>query len=144
MQDGREKISPHDFVTGLMLSFQHDSKRASLESLRRAMKGRPGRTISRSAFWERLSRQRLKTFLVETVSALMGHLHQGVDCGQRQLRQLGVCGIELIDSTSFSLHDSAEGDLPETFSAPSALFHGSTILVFLKLTCRPLNYLKFY
>ena len=39
-QDVRKKISPCDFVTNLMLSFQHDSRQASLESLRRTMKER--------------------------------------------------------------------------------------------------------
>ena len=40
------------------------------------MKERLGQATSRSAFWESLSRQRLSTFLLETVSALMSHLSQ--------------------------------------------------------------------
>ena len=38
--DGRVKDHPLEFVTNLLLSFQHDSRQASLESLRRMMKER--------------------------------------------------------------------------------------------------------
>ena len=75
------------------------------------------------AFWERLSRQCLNTFLLKTVSALMSHLYQGVDCRQQQFRSLGVCGIELIDSTSFHLHDSVAGTFPGTFNVAGIKWH---------------------
>ena len=75
------------------------------------------------AFWERLSQQCLNTFLLKTVSALMSHLYQGVDCRQQQFRSLGVCGIEWIDSTSFHLHDSVAGTFPGTFNVAGIKWH---------------------
>ena len=81
------------------------------------------------AFWERLSRQCLNTFLLKTVSALMSHLYQGVDCRQQQFRSLGVCGIEWIDSTSFHLHDSVAGTFPGTFNVAGIKWHACFILL---------------
>ena len=75
------------------------------------------------AFWERLSQQCLNTFLLKTVSALMSHLYQGIDCRQQQFRSLGVCGIEWIDSTSFHLHDSVAGTFPGTFNVAGIKWH---------------------
>ncbi len=102
-QDKRTEISPYDFVVNLMFCFQLDTKLPSLESLRRLMKKHLGHDISRSAFWERLSRKRLNTLLLETVSHLMSHLCQRAGYGSQLLKELGVSSIQLVDSTSFTL-----------------------------------------
>ena len=73
-RDGRSQIDPLTFVVNLIFCFTGDTKKTSLESIRRQMKGDTKVPISRSAFWERLSGKRLKDFLLRLIVALMDQL----------------------------------------------------------------------
>ena len=88
--DARTTISPLAFVVALIFSFLGDSKTFSLESIRRGMKGHLNQDISRSAFWERLSRARLKNYLKGVVAELMSQLSTSALVGGELLPRLGV------------------------------------------------------
>ncbi len=62
-EDKRTAISPLKFIVSLVFCYSGDSRTFCLESIRREMMGIFGESYSRSAFWERLSRARLKKFL---------------------------------------------------------------------------------
>ena len=70
-QDGRTPINPLSFVVCLVFCYLGDSKTFSLEAIRRFMKSQLNTGISRSAFWERLARDRLKNYLGQVVAKLM-------------------------------------------------------------------------
>ena len=122
-QDQRTEISPYDFVVNLMFCFRRDTKLASLEGLRRTMKERLRKNISRSAFWERLSRKRLNTFLTRAVSILMTQLCQKAGYGTGLLKQLGVSGMQLVDSSSFTLWDGLSERFPGTLMSAGIKWH---------------------
>ncbi len=58
--DGRVNLSHLDFITGLVFCFLGDTKSFGLEAIRRFLIATFKRPISKGAFWERLSRNRLK------------------------------------------------------------------------------------
>ncbi len=97
-KDARAKISPLEFVVCFIFCYLGDSKTFSLEAIRRPMKAQLNQDISRSAFWERLSRERLKNFLRDIVAELMIQLAGPALIGTHILHQLGVTGILLVDS----------------------------------------------
>lgn len=80
-------------------------------------------TISRSAFWERLSGKRLNFFLLAVVSTLMSRLSGGMLVGVEILSSLGVSAIFLVDSCSFTLWDGSKEDYPGTFTTASIKWH---------------------
>jgi len=121
--DRRSVISPLSFVVNLIFCYLGDTQKTSLESIRREMKSNLKTDISRSAFWERLSRKRLKKFLILVVSTLMSQLSGGVLVGAEILSLLGVSGIFLVDSSSFTLWDGAKNDYPGTFTTASIKWH---------------------
>ena len=121
--DSRSPIGPFAFVVSLIFSYSGDTKKTSLESIRRQMMKALETNISRSAFWERLSRNRLKNFLLIIVSTLMSHLSGGMLFGAEILSLLGVGGIFLVDSSSFSLWDGAKQDYPGTFTTAGIKWH---------------------
>ena len=92
-KDGRSNISPLAFVVNLIFCYSGDTKRSSLEAIRREMIGRQKIKISRSSFWERLSGKRLQFFLLAVVSSLMSQLSGGMLVGFEILSSLGVSGI---------------------------------------------------
>jgi len=59
-QDARTASNPLEFVVCLVFCYLGDSKTFALEAIRRFMKSQLNKEISRSAFWERLARDRLK------------------------------------------------------------------------------------
>ncbi len=122
-QDGRTEVNPLAFVMHLIFSFQSDSKRTSLESIRRQMKARLNQDISRSAFWERLSRKRLKVFLQQTVLALISQLSQMMLGESKILQILEVTAIQLVDSSSFTLWDGSQEDFPGTRTHAGIKWH---------------------
>jgi len=93
------------------------------------MKAQLNEDISRSAFWERLSRQRLKNFLKAVVAELMTQLSTSALIGTRLLSQLGVCGIWLVDSSSISLWDGAKSAFPGTRTSAGIKWHASVDLL---------------
>jgi len=59
-QDKRTTRPHLEFITDLVFCFIEDTKSSSLEAMRRFMMATFGLSISQGAFWERLSRNRLK------------------------------------------------------------------------------------
>lgn len=138
-KDGRSSVSPLDFVIHLIFCYSGDSKTSSLESIRREMKSRLDLNLSKSAFWERLSRNRLKHFLKQVVSHLMSQLAtttlQSVDV----LTGLGVSQILLVDSCTISLWDGAKTSYPGTLTKAGIKWHAcfdllSGVLYWFELT----------
>ena len=62
-KDGRTNIPPLDFVVAFIFSLLGDTRISSVEGLRREVMRHLNITISRSSFWERLSRERHISFL---------------------------------------------------------------------------------
>jgi hypothetical protein len=124
-QDSRTKISPLAFVVSLVFCHLGDSKTFSLEAIRRHMKAQLNRNISRSAFWERLSRDRLKKYLKAVVAELMSQMSTSALIGTELLRSLGVAGIWLVDSSSISLWDGAKANFPGTRTEAEIKWHAS-------------------
>lgn len=85
-QDARTTINPIEFVVCLVFCYLGDSKTFALEAIRRFMKSQLNREISRSAFWERLARDRLKSYLRQVVAELMVTLTVSVTTGQQILQ----------------------------------------------------------
>lgn len=110
--DKRTNIQPIEFITGLVFHFQGDTRNLSLESIRRALISHLGVKISKSAFWERLSRGRLKNMLLKLVSELMANITGTALVGKSILTALSVSGIYLLDSSSITLWDGAKEDYP--------------------------------
>jgi len=113
-KDSRTNISPLEFVVSFVFCYLGDSKTFSLEAIRREMKTNLDQDISRSAFWERLSRERLKKFLRKIVGELMSNLATSVSLGSNILSQLGVTDIWVVDSSTITLKDGAKNDYPGT------------------------------
>ncbi len=124
-QDTRTNISPLAFVVSLVFCHLGDSKTFSLEAIRRHMKAQLNQDISRSAFWERLSRERLKNYLTAVVAELMTQLTTPALVGTELLSQLGVGGIWLVDSSSISLWDGAKPAFPGTRTQAGIKWHAS-------------------
>lgn len=124
-QDSRTKISPLAFVVSLVFCHLGDSKTFSLEAIRRHMKAQLNQDISRSAFWERLSRDRLKKYLKAVVAELMSQMSTSALIGTELLRSLGVSGIWLVDSSSISLWDGAKVSFPGTRTQAGIKWHAS-------------------
>lgn len=123
--DTRTKISPLAFVVSLVFCHLGDSKTFSLEAIRRHMKAQLNQNISRSAFWERLSRDRLKKYLKAVVAELMSQISTFALIRTELLRPLGVSGIWLVDSSSISLWDGAKASFPGTRTEAGIKWHAS-------------------
>ena len=87
------------------------------------MKKQLNQPISRSAFWERLSRRRLKNYLRRVVGELMSQMSRSALIGTELLDQLGVSAIRLIDSSSISLWDGAKKTFPGTRTTAGIKWH---------------------
>jgi hypothetical protein len=124
-QDARTAINPLSFVVCLVFCYLGDSKTFSLEAIRRFMKSQLNTQISRSAFWERLARDRLKNYLRQMVAELMVTLTSSVMTGHQILKLLGVTAIWLVDSSSVKLWASAKNHFPGTRTAAGIKWHAS-------------------
>lgn len=113
-EDSRTGISPLEFVINFIFCYLGDTQCVSLEAIRRYMKNQVEQNISRSAFWERIGRNRLKNFLKATITKLMKQLGTTVLGGGGLLNQLGITGILVVDSSTFTLWDGAQEDFPGT------------------------------
>ncbi len=103
-----------EFVVCLVFCYLGDSKSFSLEAKRRHMMTHLDQALSRSAFWERLSRPRLTGFLAGVIAVLMRTLAGSLGVDKSLLEALGVRGIRLLDSTSITLWDGAREAFPGT------------------------------
>jgi putative transposase len=121
--DSRTNISPLEFIVNLVFCYLGDSKTSSLESIRREMKSSLNQDMSKSAFWERLSRNRLNTFLHKVVSRLMAQMAMTSLHGVDLLTGLSVSQILLIDSSSISLWDGAQEEFPGTWTHAGIKWH---------------------
>ena len=89
------------------------------------MKSQLNREISRSAFWERLARDRLKNYLRQVVAELMVTLTSSITMGHQLLKPLGVTAIWLMDSSSIKLWASAKNHFPGTRTVAGIKWHAS-------------------
>jgi len=121
-KDGRAGISPLEFIINLVFSYLGDTKNSSLENIRRQMKNQVGLNISRSAFWERLSRNRLKQFLKLSIAQLLKKLTTTVICDELA-KKLKVVGIFIVDSCIFTLWDGAKCDFPGVSTTAGIKWH---------------------
>ncbi len=124
-QDARTVINPLSFIVCLVFCYLGDSKTFSLEAIRRFMKSQLNTEISRSAFWERLGRDRLKDYLRQVVAELMVTLTGSVLRGNQILKSLGVMAIWLVDASSIKLWMSAKNHFPGTCTAAGIKWHAS-------------------
>jgi len=122
-QDGRTNIPPLDFVVAFIFSLLGDTRISSLESLRREVMKHLGISISRSSFWERLSRKRHLSFLEQIFSELVKQLTIPLLIGDGILKQLCVTDICLIDSTTIRLPEWAAKFFPGTGSSAAVKWH---------------------
>ena len=121
--DRRVGLSHLEFVCGLVFCFIGDTKTSSVEAMRRFMISAFETRISKSAFWERLSRPRLKNILHELLAALMAQLPSVTVIGEEILTQLKITSILLIDSSSMTLWDGAKASYPGTRTTAGIKWH---------------------
>ena len=105
--DNRTKVSPFLFVVYLVLDLSKDNSKRSIAGMCRSLQQETGITISRSSFWERLSRKRLNTLLNALIDGLMLQVFGNILVTKAMLQQLGVIKVYLFDSTTITLTDSA-------------------------------------
>lgn len=122
-EDARTAISPLKFIVCLVFCYLGDSTTFSLEAIRRFMKAHLNKEISRSAFWERLSRDRLKNCLRGVVAELMVTLTSSVTIGHQILKQSGVTDIWVVDSSFITLWTRAKNHFPGTRTAAGIKWH---------------------
>ena len=133
-QDARTAINPLAFVVCLVFCYLGDSKTFALEAIRRFMKSQLNQAISRSAFWERLARDRLKDYLRQVVAELMVTLTSSVLRGNQLLKSLDVMAIWLVDASSITLWMRAKNHFPGTRTAAGIKWHASFDLLTRRLT----------
>lgn len=121
--DNRTKINHIEFITGAIFCFFGDSKTFALEAIRRFIIATYGKEISKSAFWERLSRMRLKNNLKKLIARLIADLPATASFGADILLQLGVSAVLLIDSSSITLWDGAVKNFPGTRTFAGIKWH---------------------
>lgn len=122
-QDKRTKIPHLEFVSGFIFCFLGDTKTSSLEAIRRFMISTFEIPISRGAFWERLSRKRLKNILCDILMDLIKKLPSLAIVGEEILDKLKVTSILLIDSSSITLWDGAKESFPGTRTSAGIKWH---------------------
>ena len=124
-EDARTTINPLEFIVCLVFCYLGDSKTFALEAIRRFMKSHLNKEISRSAFWERLSRDRLKNYLRSIVAELMVTLTSSITISDQILPKLGVIAIWVVDSSSITLWSSAKNHFPGTRTAAGIKWHAA-------------------
>jgi len=122
-QDKRTVIPHLHFISGLIFCFIGDTKNSSLETIRRFMMNSFDMKISRGAFWERLSRNRLKNILHDVLTDLIQKIPSTALVGSDILKKLDVCSILLIDSSSITLWDGAKKSHPGTRTHAGIKWH---------------------
>ena len=128
-KDARTAVTHLAFVVNLVFCFLGDSKTFSLETVRRSMISHLNQSISRSAFWERLSGNRLRRSLHDLITELMAKFSALHQVNETILKKLGVTAIELVDSSSITLLAKAKHDFPGTRTKASIKWHASVDLL---------------
>ena len=139
IKDTRTTITPLEFAINLVFCYLGDSKTFSLEAIRRSMIAHLNKSISRSAFRERLSGNRLKKHLREVVAELMSQLTTSVSVGRGILKKLDVSAVWLVDSSSITLLTGAKKTYPGTRTKASIKWHAgfdimTGLLIWFQLT----------
>jgi hypothetical protein len=98
------------------------------------MKSQLNTDISRSAFWERLGRERLNDYLGQVVAELMVTFTSSILRGHRILTALGVVAIWLVDASSITLWKRAKNHFPGTRTTAGIKWHASFDLLTGRLT----------
>ncbi len=122
-QDKRTTLPHLEFVSGFIFCFIGDTKTSSIEAIRRFMICTFGVRISKGAFWERLSRNRLKNMLQHLVADLIKKIPSLAIVGEEILDKLKVTSILLIDSSSITLWDGAKKSYPGSRSFAGIKWH---------------------
>lgn len=132
--DSRVNLSHLNFITGLIFCFLGDTKSFGLEAIRRFLIATFERPISKGAFWERLSRNRLKGILHDLMGRLMSRLSSVTRIGEKLLHQLGVSALYLVDSSSITLGDDACESYPGTRTPAAIKWHACFDLLLGRMT----------
>ena len=120
----RRTTLPHlEFVCGIIFCFIGDTKTSSIESMRRSMIYAFGIRLSKGAFWERLSRNRLRNILQNILKDLITNIPSLAVIGEEILDKLKVSSILLIDSSSITLWDGAKKSYPGCRSYAGIKWH---------------------
>ena len=122
-QDKRTTLPHLKFVSGFIFCFIGDTKTCSLEAIRRFMINTFEVNISKGAFWERLSRKRLKNMLHDILADLIKNIPSVAVVGEQILVKLNVTSIFLIDSSSITLWDGAKKSFPGTRTTAGIKWH---------------------
>jgi len=124
-KDSRTTVTHLEFITNLIFCYLGDSKSFALESIRRSMMSNLDKSISRSAFWERLSGSRLKRSLHALTKELMAKLSDSAQLNTSILKQLSITAIKIVDSSSITLEANAKNAFPGTRTKASIKWHAS-------------------
>jgi hypothetical protein len=120
----RRTTLPHlEFVCGFIFCFLGDTKTSSIESIRRFMIYTFGVRISKAAFWERLSRNRLNNILKDLLADLIKKTPSLAIVGEEILDKLRVSSILMVDSSSITLWDGAKKSFPGSRSFAGIKWH---------------------
>jgi hypothetical protein len=93
-KDARTAVTHLAFVVNLVFCFLGDSKTFSLETVRRSMISHLNQSISRSAFWDRLSGNRLRRSLHDLITELMAKFSALHQVNKTILKKHGVTGLD--------------------------------------------------
>lgn len=105
------------------MQFMGDSKKFSLESIRRSINSTTGSPICKSAFWERLATKNLGEKLSSVLNDLTQLLSGNCGIDSELMKALGVSGLSYFDSTIVTLRDKAKTYFDGTFTASAIKFH---------------------
>ena len=122
-QDKRTTLPHLEFISGFVFCFLGDTKSSSLEAIRRFMINTFDISISKGAFWERLSRKRLRNILRDILADLIKKIPSLAIAGEEILNKLKVTSILLIDSSSITLMDGAQESFPGTRTVAGIKWH---------------------
>jgi eukaryotic-like serine/threonine-protein kinase len=106
----------------------------SNEAIRRFLIATFERPISKGAFWERLSRNRLKGILYDLMGRLMSRLSSVTRIGEKLMHQLGVSALYLVDSSSITLWDGVCESYPGTHMHAAIKWHACFDLLLGQIT----------
>ena len=112
-KDKRCKIQVPELLAAFVCSIcQQDGRTKSLGGLRKAVGDLTQQLLSRAAFWERMASKRLQKQLLFLVKDLIKKIRVSLKIGSNINKKLGVRGIQILDSSSFSLNDQAADRFP--------------------------------
>ena len=120
-------------MTNFLFCFLGDTKKTSLESIRRTIKEQTNTDIKRSGFWERIATKRHENFLRLILNSLMQKIYLPISSGQILLKKLKVVNVFIIDSCTFSLWDGAKEQYSGAFTTAGIKYHACFNLMNLKL-----------